>query len=38
LLKVAAIENTPVEASNMPFMKTRSKPPTKALPSVNARL
>ena len=38
LLNVAAIVNVPVVGSNMPFMNNRSKPPKKALPSVNARL
>ena len=38
LLKVPAIAIVPATGSNMPFMKTRSKPPKKALPSVKARL
>ncbi len=38
LLKVPAIAIVPVSGSYMPFMKTRSKPPKNALPSVNARL
>ena len=36
--KVAAIENSPLAASNVPFRNNRSKPPKNALPSVNARL
>ncbi len=38
LLKVAAIAKVPVAGSNTPFMKRRSSPPMKALPSVKARL
>ena len=39
LLKVAGHrERCRSVGSNMPFMKTRSKPPKNALPSVNARL
>jgi hypothetical protein len=38
LEKVAAIANSPLAASKVPFRNRRSKPPTKALPSVNARL
>jgi hypothetical protein len=38
LLKVAAVENAPVAASNVPFRKKRDVPPMNALPSVNARL
>jgi hypothetical protein len=38
LLKVAAMGEGARDASNRPRMKTRSKPPKKALPSVNARL
>ena len=38
LLNVPAIAIVPVIGSYMPFMKTRSKPPKNALPSVKARL
>jgi len=38
LLKVAAVANSPLPASRAPLRNRRSKPPKKALPSVNARL
>jgi len=38
LLKVAALAKVPAALSQMPFMKSRSRPPTNLLPSVNARL
>jgi hypothetical protein len=38
LLKVAAFANSPLTGSNTPFKNTRERPPTKGLPSVNARL
>src|SRR6185436_20137568 len=37
LLKVAPSENVPDEESNVPFRKSRSKPPMNSLPVVNAR-
>ena len=38
LLKVPVIVKVPFAGSNSPRISTRSKPPMKALPSVNARL
>ena len=38
LLNVAALAKVPAALSQMPFMNSRSNPPMKALPSVNARL
>src|SRR3954470_19276326 len=38
LLNVAAMENSPLIASKVPFRNSRSSPPKYALPSVNVRL
>ena len=38
LLKVPTVAKSPFMGSNTPFRNSRSSPPTKALPSVKARL